>query len=99
MSWLLLIVLVVGSYALKALGVTTLGSIIERRLGPVVALVPASLFTALILVMTVEEAGGLVIDARLSGVAAGAVAVWRKAPLIVVVLTAMAVTAGLRALS
>ena len=98
-SWLLLIVLVVGSYALKALGVTTLGSTIERRLGPVVALVPASLFTALILVMTVEEAGELVIDARLSGVAAGAVAVWLKAPLIVVVLTAMAVTAGLRALS
>ena len=50
------------------------------------------------MVLTFEEAGGLVLDARAAGVAAGALAVWRKAPLIVVVLVAMAVTAVLRAL-
>ena len=99
MNWLLVIILVAGSYGLKALGVTALGSIIERKLGPVVTLLPAALFTALIVVMTFEAAGNLVVDARFAGVAAGALATWRKAPLIVVVLAAMAVTAGLRALS
>ena len=99
MSWPLLIALVAGCYGLKALGVTALGNLIERRLGPLVALLPAALFTALIVVSTFEEAGSLVLDARIAGVAVGALAAWRKAPLIVVVLAAMAVTAGLRALT
>ena len=99
MSWPLLILLAAGSYGLKVLGVTALGSVIERRLGSIVALLPASLLAALIVVMTFEEAGRLVLDARFAGVAAGALAAWRKAPLIVVVLTAMAVAAGLRALA
>ena len=99
MSWPLLIVLAAGSYGLKVLGVTTLGGAVERRLGPVVSLMPAALFAALIAVMTFEEAGGLVLDPRVAGVAAGAVAAWRKAPLLVVVAAAMAVTAGLRALA
>lgn len=98
MSWLVVVILVAGSYGLKALGVTALGSIIERKLGPVVALLPAALFTALIVVLTFEQNGELVVDARSAGVAAAALATWRKAPLIVVVLVAMAVTAGLRAL-
>ena len=38
----------------------------------------------------------LVLDARVWGVAAGSVAVWRKAPFVVVVLIAMAVTAFVR---
>lgn len=97
MSWPLMIVLVAGSYGLKALGVTTLGAVVERRLGTVVSLLPAALFSALIVVMTFEEAGELVFDPRVAGVVVGAVAAWRKAPLIVVVLAAMAVTAGLRA--
>ena len=99
MSWPLLIALVAGCYGLKALGVTAVGSLIERRLGPAVTLLPAALFAALIVVSTFEEAGRLVLDARAAGVAAGALAAWRKAPLIAVVLVAMAVTAGLRAFS
>ena len=98
MSWPLMIALVAGSYSFKALGVTTLGGRVERRLGPAVALLPAALFAALIVVLTFEEAGELVLDARAAGVAAGALAVWRKAPLLVVVAVAMAVTAGLRAI-
>ena len=50
------------------------------------------------MVLTFEDAGELVLDARATGVAAGALAVWRKAPLLVVVVVAMAVTAGLRAI-
>ena len=99
MSWPLLILLAAGSYGLKALGVTTLGGIVERRFGPVVSLLPAALFSALIVVMTFEEAGELVFDARVAGVAVGVIAAWRKAPLLVVVAVAMAATAGLRALA
>ena len=99
MSWPLLLLLAAGSYGLKALGVTALGSVVERKLGPVVALLPAALFSALVVVMTFEEAGELVLDSRVAGVAVGAVATWRRAPLLVVVGAAMAVTAGLRALA
>ncbi len=99
MSWPLLILLAAGSYGLKALGVTALGRVVGRRLGPVVSLLPAALFSALIAVMTFEEAGRLVLDSRVAGVAVGVLATWRKAPLLVVVASAMAVTAGLRALA
>ncbi|NDH76203.1 MAG: AzlD domain-containing protein, partial [Actinobacteria bacterium] len=49
--------------------------------------------------IAVQTVGGdetLVLDARLWGVVAGSVAVWRKAPFVVVVLIAMAVTAFVR---
>jgi len=98
-SWPLLVLLAAGSYGLKALGVTTLGGIVERRLGPVVSLLPAALFSALVVVMTFEEAGQLQFDSRVAGVAVGALAVWRRAPLLVVVAVAMAATAGLRAIT
>ena len=99
MSWPLLILLAAGSYGLKALGVTTLGGIVERRLGPVVSLLPAVLFSALVVVMTFEEAVQLQFDSRVAGVAVGALAVWRRAPLLVVVAVAMAATTGLRAIT
>ncbi|MDE0195275.1 MAG: AzlD domain-containing protein [bacterium] len=99
MSWPLMIALVAGSYGLKALGISKVGGRIERRLGPAVTLLPAALFAALVVIMTFEDAGTLTLDARAAGVAAGAVAVWRKAPLILVVAVAMAVTAAVRALT
>ncbi len=91
-----MIVLAAGSYGLKVLGVTALGAVVERRLGPLVSLLPAVLFSALIVVMTFETAGEPVLDARVVGVAVGAIAVWRKAPLLVVIVAAMSVTAALR---
>ena len=99
MSWLSIALLVAGCYGFKALGATAFGSFVQRRFGQVAVLLPAALFTALVVVLTFEEAGRLVVDARAAGVAAGALAAWRKAPLIVVVLAAMAVTAVIRALS
>ena len=36
-----MIVLAAGSYGLKVLGVTTFGAVVERRLGPLVSLLPA----------------------------------------------------------
>jgi len=99
MSWPALIVLVVGAYGLKAFGVLVLGrpdSTLGVRLEPLTSLIPAALFAALIAVQTVGGDETLVLDARVWGVAAGSVAVWRKAPFVVVVLIAMAVTAFVR---
>ncbi len=99
MSWTMIAVLAVGAYAWKALGLVVLGG---RTLGPRAAalatLLPAALFSALIVVMTVADDDALVLDARVVGVAVGAVAAWRRAPFVVVVLVAMAATAITRAL-
>ena len=88
--------LAAGSYGIRILGVTTFGRIAEQHMGPVVSLLPAALFSALIVVTTLEKAGEPILDARLAGVAAAAVAAWRRESMMVVVLVAMAVTAGLR---
>jgi len=98
-SWPMLVALAAGVYGIRVLGVTTLGRLVEQRLGPLVSLLPVTLFSALVALMTWEKAGELVLDARVVGVVAAAVAAWRKASMVVVILVAMAVTAGLRALA
>ena len=99
MSWVVIGVLVIGAYGFKALGVLGLGRIggaATARFEPLTALIPAALFAALIAVQTVTTDGSIVLDARLAGVVAGAVAVWRRAPFVVVIVVAMAVTAFVR---
>ena len=76
-----------------------LGRVLETRLQSVVSLMPAVLFPALVVVMTLEQEGSLVLDARAAGVAAGAVAASQRASLMVVIVAAMTATAGLRALA
>lgn len=96
MSWPAIVVLVAGAYGFKAIGVLGLGRFADgaaTRFEPLTALIPAALFAALIAVQTVGGDETLVLDARIVGVAAGAVAVWRRAPFVVVVVLAMAVTA------
>ncbi len=99
MSWNAVIVMTVGAYLFKAFGVLVLGRLTQRSASTfqsLVALIPAALFAALIAVQTFELEGSLQIDARLAGVAAGTIAALRKAPLVLVVVVAMAVTALFR---
>lgn len=100
MTWPALVALAVGSYTLKALGLVALRG---RRLPPfldeVLVLLPAALFGALIVVSTFGGDRALVIDARVAGVAAAGVAVWRRGGFVVVVLVAAATTALVRAVS
>jgi branched-subunit amino acid transport protein len=99
-SWTAIAVLALGAYAFKATGLLVLGGRgVPARAQPLVALIPAALFSALIVQQTVVANGDLVLDARLAGVAAGAIAVWRRAPFVAVVLVAMATTAAVRAIS
>ena len=99
MSWLGVLALCGAAYALKAIGLfaaaraprrTEAGSPFELLVVPVIA--------ALIVVQTVGGHRAIVLDARLPAVAVAALLVWRRAPILVVVLAAGATAAGLRAL-
>ena len=100
MSWAAIAVIAVGSFGFKAAGMFGLGRLMTgttmRALG---ALLPPALLAALVGVQTFTTGTDLVFDARAAGVAAGAIAVWRRAPFWLVVALAAAVTAILRALS
>ena len=98
MSWTLVIVLGLGAYAFKVLGLVVIGA---RSLPPVVerclALIPAALLSALIVKDTFSMGQDLVLDARAAGVAVAVVATWRRAPIPVVIVLGAAVTAIVRA--
>jgi hypothetical protein len=57
------------------------------------------LIAALIVNDTFADGKDLVVDARAAGVAAAALAAWRRAPLIVVIVIGAAVTAAIRQLA
>jgi hypothetical protein len=57
-----------------------------------------ALLAALIAVQTFADGKSLVIDARAVGLAVGAIAVWRKAPFVVVIVLSAGATALIRAL-
>ncbi|MCO8127970.1 AzlD domain-containing protein [Acidimicrobiia bacterium EGI L10123] len=98
-SVVVIIGLGLGTYALKAAGPLLLGG---RRLPTAVEriaqLLPAALLASLVVVSTVAGDRALVVDARLAGVVAGGVALRLRAPFIVVVAVAVAVTGVVRAL-
>jgi branched-subunit amino acid transport protein len=100
MTWTLVLTLAAGAYACKVLGLVVIGS---RRLPPALerclALVPAALISALIVMNTFSTGTELVLDARAAGVGAAAVAAWRRAPLIVVIVLGAGVTTLVRQLA
>jgi branched-subunit amino acid transport protein len=89
-----------GTYALKAAGPLLLGG---RRLPAGVERIaqrlPAALLASLVVVSTLADDRSVVVDARLAGVVAAGVALRLRAPFMVVVAVALAVTATLRALA
>lgn len=98
MSWTALLALCAASYALKAVGPVLAGG---RQLRPQVRgtldLVAVPLLAALILVQTLADGQRLVLDARAPALAVAAVLVWRRAPFLLVVLSAAGTAALLRA--
>lgn len=89
-----------GTYAFKAAGPMLLGG---RTLPPAIdaaaTWVPAALLASLVVVSTVVDGSDVVVDARIAGVGAAAVALARRAPFVVVVAIAVAVTALVRQLA
>jgi branched-subunit amino acid transport protein len=98
--WITIAGLCVSTALIKAFGPLVFGG---RELHPVLARVIPLLAPALLAALVVTETVGgvgrsLVIDARLGGLLAAAVAISRRWPLAVVVLSAAGTTALLRAL-
>ncbi|HEY3684951.1 MAG TPA: AzlD domain-containing protein [Streptosporangiaceae bacterium] len=98
-SWVMIAVTAAGCYALKVAGVCVPARWLEHPgLRRFAALAPVALLAALTAVQTFGHGKGLTIDARAAGVAAAGVALLLRAPFLVVVVVAAAVTAGLRLL-
>jgi len=66
------------------------------RIAPIVALVSVALLAGLAAQQTLDGGHQLVIDARVAALAVAAIALWRKAPFIVVIILAAATAALLR---
>ena len=97
MSWLVIAVVGAATILFKASGPVLLGS---RQLPPraaalVEVLAPAML-AALVVTQTVGGDREIVLDERVAGVVAGSVAVWLRAPVLVVIGIAAATAALIR---
>jgi branched-subunit amino acid transport protein len=98
--WIVVVVTGIGTLALKAAGPVLLGGRpLPDRLSGVVTLVGPALLAALVAIGTFAQGQRLVVDARVLGVAAAAVAIRLRAPVLLVVIIAAAVTASARALT
>jgi branched-subunit amino acid transport protein len=96
-AWLTVGLCAITTFAIRAVGPITMGSrTLGRRTTRVLSLLPAALLAALVVTETVIHDGKLDVDARVAGLGAAALLVWRGASVIWVVLVAAATTALLR---
>ncbi len=92
-----LLLLSVGTYLMKVAGpAIASGRDLPPRARQVAHLLPAALLAALVATQTLATGTQVVVDARLVGVAAAAVAVVLRAPFAVVIVVAVGVTAFTR---
>ncbi len=97
---IVLIVMTVGTFALKSAGPLVLGDrSLPVRVQQAVGLLPAALLAALAIVSTMGDGSEIVIDARLVGLVVAGLALWRRLPFVVVIVLASAATALTRFIS
>ena len=97
MSWVVIAVVGAATILFKASGPVLLGTReLPPRVASVVDLLAPAMLAALVVTQTVGGDRELVFDERLLGVAAGAIAVWLRAPLVVVMVVAAATAALVR---
>lgn len=97
--WLVVGLVGAGTIAIKAIGPVLLGGRpLPERLSSVIELLAPALLGALVAVQTFGNGQALAVDERVLGVAVAAIAIWRKAPLLLVVILATITTALARAL-
>lgn len=101
MTWTAIVLLSIGTWGQRLLGMFVGAKVIERRPGLVrlATLIPAAVVTAVVVQLTVGDGTTIVIDARLAGMAVAGLLVWRRAPFVAVVVAAAATTALVRVLS
>jgi branched-subunit amino acid transport protein len=99
-TWIVVLVVGVGTMAIKGLGPMLLGGrSLPPRLSGMITLLAPALLAALVAINTLGGDRELVIDARLPGVLAAAVAIKLRAPVLVVIIVAAVVTGGIRAVA
>jgi uncharacterized membrane protein len=95
--WFALLLTAVGCYVLKLGGLLVPSRVLARpAVSRVADQLPVALLLALVAVGTVSDGRALVLDARAAGLAAAGVAVLLRAPFLVVVVLAAAVTGVVR---
>lgn len=99
MTWVLVVVLAVGTAVFKLLGpVIAGGKQPPPAMVRVIDLLTPALLTALVVTSTVSTGRDLVLDARAAGVALGLVLLLLRVPLVVALLAAALAVAGIRLL-
>ena len=97
MSWLVIAVVGAVTIAFKASGPVLLGKReLPASVASVVEVLAPAMLAALVVTQTVGGDRELVIDERLAGVVAGGIAVWLRAPLLVVMVVAAITAAVIR---
>ena len=97
LMWVAVLVGAAGCYLLKLAGLSVPRRLLdEPHVRRVAAALPVGLLAALAAVQSVADGRHLTVDARLAGVAVALVAIWRRAPFLVVIGLAAATTALLR---
>lgn len=92
--WLVVALVGTATVAIKAFGPLLLGGRdLPPKFASLVGLLAPALLAALVAINTFGAGRSLVVDERVLGVAAAAVAIWRRAPVLLVVVIAAAVTA------
>jgi branched-subunit amino acid transport protein len=96
-SWVAILLLAGGTYAMKAAGPVLLGNRrLPAALTAVADLLPAALLAALVAVSSLTTDGEWDLDARAAGLLAAVIAAWRRGSFLVIVAAAMATTALVR---
>lgn len=99
-AWAAVVAVGAGTVVLKAVGpVGVAGRRLPARVTELLTVVAPAILAALVVSETFASGRSLVLDARLAGLAAGAIAVSLRAPLWVVVIAGAAATACARLLS
>ncbi|SHK02752.1 Branched-chain amino acid transport protein (AzlD) [Tessaracoccus bendigoensis DSM 12906] len=97
--WFWVLAACIASFAQKLVGyLVPAESLDSPRFAHVAGSVTVGLLAALVMTQTFASGSSLVLDARLGAVVVAAVALWLRAPFIVVVLLGAVTAAGLRAL-
>lgn len=97
-SWFVVALVGISTIAIKAIGPVLLGGrALPPRAASLIGLLAPALLAALVAINTFGSGRTLVLDERVLGVAVAGIAIWRKAPVLLVVVIAASVTAIARA--
>lgn len=99
MIWTAVLLAAAGCYGFKVSGWFAPASLLDRPVVRTAAtLTPVALLAALVVVQVFAAGTSLTVDARVAGLATGAVCLWRRLPFLLVIVAAAATAALLRAL-